>query len=73
MGKEADIAEKSALAALRENEARAAEEEMSIVLRDLERERTEAEAELKRHLQVRRRSFRVVRCVFFQDHVDEGT
>lgn len=53
MAEEARAAEEAALTALREAEANATEEELSRVLDDLERDKAEAEADLKRQLEVR--------------------
>lgn len=52
MAEEAREAEEAALAALREAEANATEEELSRVLDALERDKAEAEADLKRQLEV---------------------
>lgn len=52
MAEEATIAEQSALAVLREVEAKATSEELSRVAVELDRERREAEVELKRQLHV---------------------
>lgn len=52
MGKEAMVEEESALAILREAEARATEEELSRVTIEFERGEREAEDELKRQLHV---------------------
>lgn len=54
MAEEATIAEQSALAVLREVEANATAEELSRVATDFERERREAEVELKQQLHVSR-------------------
>lgn len=53
MAKEAHVAQKVALVALRKNEAEVTKAEMSRVLHDLERERAEARADLKIELQAR--------------------
>jgi len=53
MAKEAALAEESALFTLHETEGKATIEELDRVAADLERDKTEAEAELKRHLHVR--------------------
>ncbi len=53
MAEEAALAEESSLAVLRELEEKATAEEMHRVTADLERDRAEAEAGLKRHLHVR--------------------